>query len=207
MMAQIIIIYEIFLLVLIALIKNMVNYKILDDTEKSSRYFNMKARCGKEYQDRNPRYYGTFMWDEWLHDKNKFYKWLDNNFYVVDGEQMDIDKDILSYGNKQYHKDLVLVVPHSVNSFYENIEVGKTSITYNKKTKKYRVKVSDDKKSIVSSDIASYNEALDIFCDIKQGILVRKAKVLQSQIPDKVYQAMINTDVKAINAKHYEIVE
>ena len=190
-----------------ALVVKMINYVILSDTEKYSRYSNMKARCGKEYQDRNPRYYGTFMWKEWLHDKNKFYKWLDNNFYEVNGEQMDIDKDILCYGNKQYHKDLILVVPHSVNSFYENIEVGKTNITYNTKTKKYRVKVSDDKKSIVSGDIVSYNEALDIFCDIKQAILFRKAKSLQSQIPDKVYQAMMNTDIKAINAMHYEIVE
>ena len=33
------------------------------------------------------------------------------------------------------------------------------------------------------------------------------AKSLQDQIPDKVYQAMMNTDVKAINAKHYEITE
>ena len=186
----------------------MIKLRKLNKDEKGSRYSNMKARCGKEYQDRNPRYCGTYMCDEWLKDRKAYYKWLDENYYVVDSEkQMDIDKDILQYGNKQYHPNLCLIVPHSMNTFFENIEVGKTSITYNKKTKKYRVKVSDDKKSIVSSDIASYNEALDTFCDIKQGILVRKAKVLQSQIPDKVYQAMMNTDVKAINAKHYEFVE
>ena len=185
----------------------MTKYKKLNNDEKSNRYFNMKARCGKEYQDKNPRYYGTFMCSEWLKDKNEFYKWLDDNFYLVDGEQMDIDKDIFKYGNKQYHWELCLIVPHSINSFYENIEVGKTSIAYNKKTKKYRVKVSDDKRSIIANDIDSYNEALDIFCDIKQGILVSKAKSLQNQIPDKVYQAMMNTDVKEINAKHYEIME
>ena len=120
---------------------------------------------------------------------------------------MDIDKDIIQYGNKQYHPDLCLIVPHIVNIFYENIEVGKTSITYSKKTKKYSVKVSDGNKNISANNIDTYNEALEAFCDIKQGILVRMAKSLQDQIPDKVYQAMMNTDVKAINAKHYEIVE
>ena len=97
----------------------------------------MKARCGTAYQKDNPRYYGTYMCRLWLEDKKAFYKWLDENYYVVDGEQMDIEKEI----------------------------------------------------------------------EYKQGILVRMAKSLQDQIPDRVYQAMMNTDVKAINAKHYEIME
>lgn len=185
----------------------MIKFKKLNNDEKNSRYFNMKARCGKTYQDRNPRYYGTYMCDEWLEDKNAFYKWLDENYYEVDGEQMDIDKDILKYGNKQYHRDMSLIVPHSINSFYENIEVGKTSIKQNPKTKKYRVKIFDNGEWIVSSNIDTYNKALDIYCDIKQGILINKTKSLQDQIPDKVYQAMMNTDIKAINVKHYEMVE
>ena len=181
----------------------MIGLKKLNKDEKSSRYFNMKARCGKEYQDRNPRYYGTFMCDKWLNDREAYYKWLDNNYYEVDGEQMDIDKDILQYGNKQYHPDLCLVVPHSINVFFENIEVGKTNITYNSKTGKYVVKITDGKKNIGATNIDSYNEALDIYCDIKQGILVNKAKALKNKIPEKVYMALMNTDVKAINSKYY----
>lgn len=116
---------------------------------------------------------------------------------------MDVDKDILQYGNKQYHPDLCLVVPHSINVFFENIEVGKTNITYNSKTGKYVVKITDGKKNISATDIDSYNEALDIYCDIKQGILVNKAKALKDKIPEKVYMALMNTDVKAINSKYY----
>lgn len=185
----------------------MIRFKKLNKDEKSSRYFNMKARCGKEYQDRNPRYYGTYMCEEWSKDKKAFYKWLDENYYEVTGEQMDIDKDILKYGNKQYHPDLLLIVPHSINSFYENIEVGKTNITYSKRSKKYSVKVLDMGELTLFNHLDTYNQALDLYCTIKQGILVNKAKTLQDQIPDKVYQAMMNTDIKAINARHYEIVE
>ena len=182
---------------------NMIGLKKLNKDEKSSRYFNMKARCGKEYQDRNPRYYGTFMCDKWLNDREAYYKWLDNNYYEVDGEQMDIDKDILQYGNKQYHPDLCLVVPHSINTFFENIEVGKTNIIQSVITKKYKVKIYDNGEWIRANNIDTYNRALDIYCDIKQGILVSKAKALKDQIPDKVYKALINTDVKVINSKHY----
>ena len=88
----------------------MINFRKLNKDEKQSRYSNMRARCGKEYQDRNPRYYGTFMCDIWEDNKELYYEWLDENFYEVNGEQMDVDKDILQYGNKQYHPDLCLIV-------------------------------------------------------------------------------------------------
>ena len=189
----------------IALVKIMTNYKILSYEEKQSRYFNMKYRCGKKYQEENPRYKGTFMWEGWLkHKKNTLFVWLDNNYYEVDGEQMDIDKDILQYGNKQYHPDLCLIVPHSINSFYENIEVGKTNIKYNPKTGKYTVKVFDNGEYITSTNVDTYNRALDIYCDIKQGILFNKAKSLKDKIPEKVYMALMNTDIKAINQKYYK---
>lgn len=111
-MALIKIINIAFSLVRIALVKNMVNYKILSNKEKHNRFGNMKSRCGKAYQEENPRYKGTFMWEGWLKYKTKtFFVWLDNNYYEVDGEQMDVDKDILQYGNKQYHPDLCLIVP------------------------------------------------------------------------------------------------
>ena len=171
----------------------MTKYRKLNKKEKQSRYFNMKARCGKEYQDRNPRYRGTFM---------------DKNFYEVSGEnQMDIDKDILQYGNKQYHPDLCLIVPHSINVFYETIEVGESNITQNSFNKKYSVKVKNGASWIRSKDIDTYNHALDIYCDIKQGILVSKAKSLKDYIPEKVYAALMNTDIRTINCKHYRDAE
>lgn len=203
-MALIKIINIAFSLVQIALVRSMVNYKILSNREKHNRFSNMKSRCGKAYQKENSRYKGTFIWEGWLKYKTKtFFVWLDNNYYEVDGEQMDIDKDILQYGNKQYRPDLCLIVPHSINVFFENIEVGKTNITYNSKTGKYVVKITDCKKNIGATDIDSYNEALDIYCEIKQGILVNKAKALKNKIPEKVYMALMNTDVKAINSKYY----
>ena len=199
----------IFSLVLIARVKNMKDYKILTNAEKHTRYNNMKNRCGKYYQLQNPRYEGTYMCDEWLDNKYEtFFIWLDSNYYEIEGEkQMDIDKDIIQYGNKQYHPELCLIVPHSINTFYETLEVGRTNIKYNSKTGKYHVKVIDRKKPIVSDNIDTYNEALDIYCDIKQGILFNKAKALKDKVPEKVYNALMNTDIKVINQKYYESIE
>ena len=98
-------------------IDKVITYRKLNKKEKQSRYFNMKARCGKEYQDRNPRYRGAFMCELWEESRESYYEWLDKNFYEVPGEnQMDVDKDILQYGNKQYHPDLCLVVPHNIRN-------------------------------------------------------------------------------------------
>ena len=144
-------------------INKLIRYRKLNKQEKQIRYNNMKARCGKKYQENNQRYRGVFMYKMWEENKEKYYEWLDENFYEVSGEsQMDIDKDILQYGNKQYHPDLCLIVPHSINVFYETIEVGKSNITKNSFTKKYSVKVKDGKEWIRSKDVNTYNQALDI---------------------------------------------
>lgn len=192
-----------------ARVKNMENYKKLSNYEKHTKYNNMKKRCSKYYQLQNPHYEGTHMWSGWEDNKyDTFFVWLDSNYYEIDGEmQMDIDKDIIKYGNKQYHPDFCLIVPHSINTFYETLEVGKTNIKYNSKTQKYRVMVTDRKKPIISDNIDTYNEALDVYCDIKQGILFNKAKALEDKVPEKVYNALMNTDIKAINQKYYESVE
>ena len=194
---------------LMAQVKIMEYYKNLTNTEKHIKYNNMKNRCGKYYQLQNPRYEGTYMCDEWLENKyDTFFVWLDDNYYEVEGEkQMDIDKDIIKYGNKEYHPDFCLIVPHSINTFYETLEVGKTNIKYNSKIQKYRVKVTDRNEPIISDNIDTYNEALDVYCDIKQGILFNKAKALKEKVPEKVYNALMNTDIKAINQKYYEPVE
>lgn len=96
-----------------------------------------------------------------------------------------------------------LIVPHSINAFYETLEVGKTNIKHNPVTRKYSVKINDGGKWISSTGIDTYNHALDIYCDIKQGILVTKAKALKDYVPEKVYMALMNTDIRAINSKHY----
>ena len=194
---------------LMAQVKIMEYYKNLTNTEKHIKYNNMKNRCGKYYQLQNPRYEGTYMCDEWLDNKYEtFFIWLASNYYEIDGEtQIDIDKDIIKYGNKEYHPDFCLIVPHSINTFYETLEVGKTNIKYNSKIQKYRVKVTDRNEPIISDNIDTYNEALDVYCDIKQGILFNKAKALKEKVPEKVYNALMNTDIKAINQKYYEPVE
>lgn len=179
--------------------------KKLTRTEKHRKYSNMMTRCyNSSWQDRwGEKYKGTTVCEEWLNDKESFFDWMDMNYYEIEGQKMDLDHNILDYNNKEYSPDKSIIAPHDINVMYENLEVGTTNITYNSRNGTYTVKVMDDGEYIIDTGFKTYNEALDCYCTIKEGIIADKAFVLKGKIPEKLYNHMINTDVKLINAHYY----
>lgn len=184
----------------------MVEYKKLTRFEIHHRYNNMIQRCyDEEWQkENNMAYANETVCKQWLEDKyNTYFPFIEKEFYVIDDLQMDIDHNIIDYWNHEYNEEKVLIVPHYINVLWESLEVGKTNITYNSKTKMFNVKVVD-KGEIIKEQCKTYNEALTIFCNIKQGIIYTEAELLKDRVPEKVYNAMINTDVKAINERYFQ---
>lgn len=185
----------------------MINYTKLSDKEINRRYFNMIQRCyDKKWQEKNgSSYAGVTVCDEWLHDKhNTYFPFIRENFYEVGDYQMDIDHNIIDPQNTVYCPDKVLIVPHFVNVAWANLEVGKNQIAFNPKTETYNVRVYD-RGEIITTSCPTYNEALDAFCTIKQGLIYEMAESLKEEVPEKVYAAMINTDVRKINEHHYNM--
>ena len=82
----------------------MVNYtNNLSSIKLNSLWHNMYDRCySKRYHDRSPQYIGCSMCDDWLDDQATFKEWARENYYTIDDEQIDLDKDILVKGNKIY---------------------------------------------------------------------------------------------------------
>lgn len=181
------------------------NGKKLTRTEKHRKYTNMMTRCyNSNWQDIwGEQYKGTTVCDEWLNDKESFFNWMDANYYEVEGQKMDLDHNILDHNNKEYSPDKSIIAPHDINVMYENLEVGVTNITYNSRSGTYTVKVMDDGEYITDTGFKTYNEALDCYCAIKEWILWEKADALKDDIPYKLYNRMLNTNVKDINQKHY----
>ncbi len=74
------------------------------------KYTDMLRRC----QEKN---YGTVC-DEWLSDFDKFAKWLENASYPHTGCMLEIDKDILFPGNREYSPQKCCLIDKSINLRY-----------------------------------------------------------------------------------------
>lgn len=185
--------------------KKIVTRGQLTRQQLHTRYNNMINRCYNEkWQDEyGKKYKIASVCDLWLLNKESYFSWFKDEYYIVGDEQMDVDHNIIDYTNTVYAPDKCLIVPHSVNTMFEMLEVGKTNITYNANTGTYTVKVFDTGEFIVENGFKSYNEALDCYCAIKQAVIWEKADSLKYSVPDKVYNALVNADVKKINQNYY----
>ncbi len=182
----------------------MIQYKKLSAAEKHNRYGNMIQRCyNEDWQAQwGEGYKDVTVCKSWLEDKHAYFKFLDDEYYIVGDNQMDIDHNIIDYNNTEYSPDKCLIVPHYVNSIWNSLKVGKSSIVYDAKNNLYNVKVSD-RGELIKVSCQSYNEALTAFCNIKQAIVYELAEDLKDEIPEKVYAAMVNTDVAKINEQYF----
>ena len=78
-----------------------------------TKWHNMLERCYSEKkQEMRPTYKGCSVYEPWLTFSN-FKTWMEKQEW----EGMQLDKDILIEGNKEYHPDKCVFVHNKVNSF------------------------------------------------------------------------------------------
>ena len=102
-------------------------YPIHDDNKKIIREYNVWSAMIKRCFDENPkgkllRYKDVACCAEWKLFWN-FYEWLheqENFDYWLSHKDAQIDKDILSKGNKIYSPETCLLVPHCVNLLFRD---------------------------------------------------------------------------------------
>ena len=64
----------------------------------------------KLWKEKHPTYENVYVCEEW-HNFQNFAKWYYNNYYSINEERMEIDKDILYKNNKVYSPDTCIIVP------------------------------------------------------------------------------------------------
>ena len=95
----------------------------------------MLERCySAKYQSKKPTYKDIVVAEEWLNYQT-FAKWYENNFYEIEGEKMELDKDLLSKDGKIYSPSTCVFLPHSIN----NALINAKGYTFNKQANKYHV--------------------------------------------------------------------
>ena len=176
----------------------MPNVDVFDKTY--IRWHNMLARCYSEkHHKRFPSYRECKVADEWLNYSN-YKKWIDENYYTVDDEVMEVDKDILHKGNKLYSPDNCVFVPRSINSLFVS---GKASrgdlpigITRSKNGKEYIVRARSNQAGKHKQRIVGhYDNIIDAFekyKEEKEKLIQETAEQYKDKIPQKLYDAMMN---------------
>lgn len=174
-------------------------------------YNGIKARCGdiKGKDNVHVCYDKSTMWQVWLDNPKAFVKWYLEHYYEVDGEEMDVDKDLFGDGSGMYHEDFCCILPKGLNTMLANAkkhyEEGETldnvlplGVRYNSKVNKYygEITFTGTEKSLPLSYYDTPEEAFSEYKLMKQADICRVAVMYKESIPDYIYNALLKVDVK-----------
>lgn len=179
------------------------NYKTKINNKATHQYRKWKHmldRCYNEkIKERLPTYKDCSVAEEWLNFQN-FAAWYDENYYEVEGEKMELDKDILFKGNKLYSPDTCLFVPERVNMLFTkcNQSRGKLPIgvDWRKTNKKYRSRYSNKEgKEVHIGYFDTPEEAFVAYKSKKEKVIKEVAAKYRYIIPSKLYTALMEYEV------------
>jgi len=168
-------------------------------TQEYSLWANMLKRCyhynvGK----RNYVYKDCSVCEEWYNFQN-FAEWYKKNFYQIENEKMELDKDILVKGNKIYSPVTCIFVPRIINTLFTKS---------NKTRGKYPIGVSSVGNKYVSNcniprqpqkylgKFSSIEEAFQAYKQFKEVVIKEIAEKYRNQIPEKLYNALLEYQVE-----------
>ena len=184
------------------------NQTSIDENGKAIKSYSvwnsMLMRCySDKYQKKYPTYKGCTVCEEW-HNYSNFKEWFDNNYYEIEGEQMDLDKDILVKGNKVYSPDTCVFVPQNINTLFiksnksrGNLPIG---VCFNKDRNKFQAQCSifyNGKRQY--KYLGLYNtidDAFNAYKEFKEADIKQVAEEYKDKIPYELYNAMYNYKVE-----------
>lgn len=164
------------------------------------RWHDMMNRCYNEkFLEKNPQYRECEVCEEWWNFTN-FEKWYNDNWYVIGDETMDLDKDILFKGNKEYSPNTCCIVPHGINTLFltskKNRGALPMGIYYDKDKTRYRAHMSYNGIPIKIGTFDNVENAFSRYKEYKEDFIKDIAEQYRERIPYKVYYAMMNWNIE-----------
>lgn len=162
-------------------------------------WYSMINRCYSEnLHNREESYKDCSVCEEWLCYEN-FEKWYDKNYYEIKGERMNLDKDILTKGNKVYSPNNCCFVPQRINNLF--IKNNKTrgdlliGVSHNRSRNNYLVQCCT-KTNRIKKYFKNENEAFLFYKKIKEKYIKEVANEYKYKIPNNLYNALCNYKVE-----------
>lgn len=168
--------------------------------KKSYRtWHSMINRCyNKKFHNIEKTYKDCSVCDEWLCYEN-FEKWYNKNYYEIDREKMNLDKDIIIKGNKVYSPDTCCFVPQRINKlFIKNDKIRgdlPIGVSHNRSRHNYLVQCCT-KTNRTKKYFKDKNKAFLFYKNTKEKYIKEVADEYKDKIPQKLYEAMYNWKVE-----------
>lgn len=164
-------------------------------------WLNMLERCYSEpFHDNQPWYKGCTVDKEW-HCYVNFKAWAEENIYTVDGERIDLDKDILFKGNTCYSKDTCVFVPQSINRLIGGHNKNRRGdlpmgvipyVDYGK----YIARIKENDSVIILGYFDTPEEAFNCYKQHREQHIKDAANKYRKILPDRLYNALMQWEVE-----------
>lgn len=158
----------------------------------------MIRRCYDNSSSYNiPTYNDCTVCSEW-HNFQNFAQWYDNNYYEIDNDKMQLDKDIIIKNNKIYSPDTCCFVNNIINSMLTNKKRFRNGIIGSyKRNGKYEVSCENTllKKRQYLGRFSTEDEAFNAYKNYKEENIKAVADYYKDKIPDHLYIALYNYEI------------
>lgn len=164
-------------------------------TSEYNTWINMISRC---YTDRDIAYQDCSVADEW-HNFQNFAEWC-NATPEFHNEDWCLDKDVIIKGNKTYSPETCAFVPRAINNLFtlRQRHRGGTplGVSWNKGKNYFTVNICKFGKNCEIARTQSAEEGFAIYKIAKENYVKEVAEIWKDKISVKVYEALINYQVK-----------
>ncbi len=147
----------------------------------------MINRCySKKFHERHPTYKDCTVCDEWLF-LSKFKVWMEKQ----DWQGNDLDKDILSQGNKIYSPKNCIFVAHRVNTLFNSCGRSRGKLpqgVHLRRSGKYEVRCHKEGKRVYLGTYDTPELAFAVYKDFKYKVI---AEIAEDQI-EPLRSALLN---------------
>lgn len=168
------------------------------DTKAYSVWNSMIHRCYDEkYLKNKPTYVDKFVCDEWLCFET-FEKWFNLNYYEIENENMQLDKDILIKNNKIYSPNTCVFVPSCINILFAKSRKDDKILGVQKANSGRYVSLHGDGHggNVYLGTFDTETEAFNAYKTAKEDYIKEVANEYKNKIPQKLYDAMVNYKVE-----------
>lgn len=163
-------------------------------TKEYTTWHDMIRRCyDKKNHKKKPTYINCTVSDEWLYFQN-FAEWFGKNYYELQNEKVQLDKDIICKSNKIYSPENCVFVPQSINLLMVKRDSTRgdhpIGVSWHKRDKKYRSNLNIDGRQKYLGYFDTEVEAFNAYKKAKEIEIIRKIKTYENKIPTKAYNKL-----------------